>query len=111
MNTKKMKRYTFNQLIGRLSNGKSISIRKTETKGSVTFNIDIEFSRMDVKFKENYSSETYLLSIEKYDSRYLAYNTEMLIDKRVKFFDLKELIDYLDKNNLVKREELIKNEP
>ena len=105
----KMKKYTPNQLNGKLGNRKDICIILKEKEEETVYNIEIRFWRADL-IEKNYPKETYILTIQKYDSRYYSSDTTLLVDKRLEFHTVEEVLDYLDKNNFVKKEDLIKNE-
>ena len=66
---------------------------------------------MDIipELKQKYTSETYVLTIEKYDSRYVP-EGDLAIDERLEFTNLQEAIDYLVSKGFLKRDDLIKDE-
>ncbi len=105
----KSKRYTFNQLIGRLSNGKEVYIYLIEKEDKITYKIELCFWRADI-LEKKYPKETYLLTIKKYDARYYSEDTILLIDKRIEFPKIENLLDYLEENNFIKKRDIIKDE-
>lgn len=109
----KLKKYTFKELKGRLSNGKDVLIVLNEYSKGVHYDIDINIIRADLKgsfSKKKYDTETYILTIEKHDSRYTAFDTECLIDEKLTFIKLEEVVDYLERKKFIKKKEWIINE-
>ncbi len=105
-----MKKYTLNRLKGRLSSGKGVFFCIKEDKGNIVYNIDIEFWRLDIikEIKDKYPKETYVLTIEKYNSEYPGDKEGgCLIELRQEFNSVEDIIDYLDKNKFIKKEEWI----
>lgn len=111
----KLKKYKINELKGKLSNGKNVFIVLSEKKGKIFYNIDINLFRADLIKKlhseKEYDKETYILTIEKYDTAYPGdKEANCIIDERLIFNHLRETIDYLDKKRFLKREDWIIDE-
>ena len=108
-----MRKYRLSRLKGRLSNGKSINVRVVEEKNKERYNLDISFWRLDViaELKTDYKEETYVLTIEKYDSAYPGDKEgNCLIEKSLEFYTVEGILDYLDKNKFLKKKDLILEE-
>ena len=107
-----MKKYTLNHLKGRINNGKTFFLRLKEQKGDLTLNLDINFWRLDIikNLKKEYGKETYVLTIEKYDSRFYPTNTKCLVDIREEFSSIEDILSYLEKNKFIKKEDLIEDD-
>lgn len=110
----KLNSYTLSRLKGKLSNRKNVLILLKEKIRGITYNLQIELWRGDLMkpsiMNQKYSEETYILTIEKYDSRYASPNVKCIIDKRLEFSSLTDVIDYLDKNKFVKKSDWIIDE-
>lgn len=84
---------------------------RLQTKESeVPFNLDISIWRLDVvpELKEEYNKETYVVLIEKYDSRYTP-EGNCLIEKRLEFHKIEDIILYLDEEGILKKEEWVED--
>lgn len=109
----KLKKYSVNELRGRLSSGKNVSIVLSEKKGKILYTIDITLFRADIiktlsLSGENYKSETYILTVEKYETDYPGDKEGGgIIDQRLIFHKLEEAIKYLDKNKWIRKEDWI----
>lgn len=100
----KNKKHTVNRLKGILSNGDVIKF-KLEDCNTITI---IQFWRLDVieSLKKEYKKETYVLTTEKYEKMHIQEGEE-IIDERLEFNTIEEIIDYLDKKGYLKREDWI----
>lgn len=111
----KAKKYSLNQLNGRLSNGKGIFIVLNEYSKKINYIIEIDFFRIDIIKepyfnKKEYNKETYILTVEKYDSNYPGNKFGgCVIDDRLEFNSIQEAIDYLDKNYIKKEDWIIED--
>ncbi|MBN2880886.1 hypothetical protein JXM83_02425 [Candidatus Woesearchaeota archaeon] len=101
-----MKKYTWNQLIGQLGNGKSIRIILEEQK-EILYKTYIEFFKKRLAIEPNLNYK-YILVIEKCDARYTPGNCPMIIDTKLEFNKPEEIVDYLVDNKFIKKEDLIK---
>ena len=103
-----MKKYSLGQLKGKLSNGKDIFITyKIEESGSA-YVFRIRIWRLDViaQLKDHYFNEKYVMILEKQNSE----TGKFTVDERHEFGSVEEILEYLDKNNLVKRNDIIKED-
>ena len=94
-----------------LSDGKEYFIDYTTKGKEIDYRTIIHFWRLDIIDKETnkkYKKETYVLLIERGDARYYIEEGNLVIDIRLEFHKLEELIDYLVKNKYVKKSEIIK---
>lgn len=108
-----MRKYTINQFKGRLSNGKAIDIEKSVYDNNMEYIIWIVIRRLDIlkELKLKYTSETYVVTIEKFESDNPTPEDEaLLIDERLEFNSVEEILDYLEEKNYCKKEEIIKDE-
>lgn len=104
-----MKKYTLTHLKGILANGKWVFLTTKEKEEKITYKIDLEICRSDLVFPENRGKgEKYFLRIEKYNSKYPAEKGERTeFDKDIEFDTIEKIIDFLDKNEIMKKEEWI----
>ena len=105
-----MKKYTLSQMTGRLSNGKNIIININKIEDGIEYETDIKIWRVDIlpELKEKYPKETYILTIEKYDAKYIyPEGTALVIDKRMEFSKIEDALEYLFKNKFIMEDELI----
>ena len=100
---KKVKKYSLNQIKGRLSNKKFIIIWLEEVVNNQINTISIEIYRDFEAEGESYSILTYKYYNDMYDGISLK-------DRGMKFTKLEDLIDYLDKNYIKKEEWIIEDE-
>ncbi len=103
-----MKNYSLGKLKGKLSNGKDVFITyKTEESGSA-YVFRIRIWRLDViaQLKDQYTNEKYVMILEKQNSE----TGKFAMDERHEFDSVEEILDYLDKNNLVKRGDIIRED-
>lgn len=108
MKRNKYRKYTLNELKGKLSSKRWIYLyTETKIKG-ILYNVDVEICRADLNFPEDrYKKEIYFLRIERWDSKYPGEKGSSLLDEDLNFKTIEEIIDYLDKNNIIKKENWI----
>lgn len=108
MERNKFRKHTINELKGKLSNKKWIFLYTTTKIKKNIYNVDIEICRADLIFPEDKSNnEIYFLRIERWNSKYPGEKGESLLDEDFNFKMLEEVIDYLDKNKILKKEDWI----
>lgn len=114
MKTVKLKKHKWNELKNKLGSGKNILILLQDKIKGITYNLEINLWRGDLEkpspMNKKYLSTTYILTIEQYDSRYASSDSDFLIDQKLEFNSLEEVVNYLEKNKILKRDDWLVKE-
>jgi hypothetical protein len=103
-----IRKYSIDKLKGILSNGKVFYLTKKIEVKNVTYNLDIEIWRSDLKNTgEKSRKQQYFLRIEKYDSKYPGDKGSSDTDQDNTFDTLDELIAFLNTNQIIQKKEWI----
>ena len=104
----KLKKYRLSELKGGLSSGKKVAIVLSEKINETSYNIDINLFRADIIKKSSFNGETYILTMEKYDTDYPGdKDGGCLIDERLIFYKVEDAIGYLNKKQILKKKDWI----
>ncbi len=102
----KMKKYSMDQLTGRLGNGGYISFYLNDED----LETEICIWRSDLSEPKKYDKETYILTIKKYKTGYYPEDTVLFVDIRKEFPSVNEVLDYLEEEGITKRDDIIKSD-